>query len=178
MMMPAGLRRLALAVHVATSVGWLGAVAAFLALAIVGLISQDDQTVRAVYLATDLVTWLVIVPLSLASLSSGIVQSLGTRWGLFRHYWVLAKLLLTVVATALLLLHTQPIGYLAEVAAERVPSERALDGLRFQLVADAGGGILVLLMITALSVFKPRGMTPYGQRRIRERRMNPARKAS
>lgn len=169
-MMPAGLRRFALTAHIGTSVGWLGAVAAFLALAIVGLVSREDQTVRAAYLATDLVTWLVIVPLSLASLATGIIQSLGSRWGLFRHYWVLAKLLLTVVATALLLLHSQPISYLAEVATDGVPTDSALDGLRFQLVADAGGGLLVLLLITAISVYKPRGLTPYGQRKRRERR--------
>ncbi|MHA6668469.1 DUF2269 domain-containing protein [Homoserinimonas sp. A447] len=174
--MSLGIRRLALTAHVAVSVGWLGAVAGFLALAIVGLTSPDEKTALAAYLATDLVTWWVIVPLSLASLATGIVQSLGTRWGLFRHYWVLAKLLLTVVATALLLLHTGPIGHLAKVAAEGAPFDSALDGLRIQLIADAGGGILVLLLVVALSVFKPRGMTPYGQRKQRERRAKLARR--
>jgi hypothetical protein len=57
-----------------------------------------------------LTTWIVIVPLSLAALLTGVVQSLGTPWGLFRHRWIVAKLALTVVATVLLLVHTQPIG--------------------------------------------------------------------
>lgn len=90
---------------------------------------------------------------------------------------MLAKPLLTVVTTALLLLHTQPISDLAEGAAERVRSESALDGLRFQLVADAGGGIRVLFLITVLSVLKRRGMTPCGQRRMCELRTALARKA-
>jgi len=117
-----------------------------------------------------LITWFVIVPLSLASLLTGLVQSLGTTWGLSRHYWVLAKLLLTVLATAVLLLHTQPISYVARVAAETTLSSADLRRLRIQLVADAGAALLVLLVTTTLSVYKPRGMTPYGRRKQHEQR--------
>jgi len=81
------LRKFALTAHVTSSVGWLGAVASFLVLAIAGLIGDDDQMVRSVYLATDLTTWFVIVPLAFASLLTGLVVALGTQWGLFRHYW-------------------------------------------------------------------------------------------
>ena len=81
-------RRLALTTHVTSSVGWLGAVAAFLALAIAGLISNDVFLVRSSYVAMDFVTWFVIVPLSIGALVTGIIQSLGTSWGLFTHYWV------------------------------------------------------------------------------------------
>jgi hypothetical protein len=103
-----GIRKLGLTAHVVVSVGRLGAVAGFLALAIVGLSSWDAQRVRAAYLALEPLTWIVVVPFCLASLLTGIVQSLGTKWGLFRHYWVLLKLLVTVLATIVLLLHTQP----------------------------------------------------------------------
>lgn len=173
MAMSPHVRKLALTAHVTSSVGWLGAVAGFLALAVAGLTSQDAQLVRAAYLAMELTTWFVIVPLSLASLLTGLVSSLGTTWGLFRHYWVLAKLLLTVLATAVLLLHTQPISYVAGVAAETPLSSGDLRRLRVQLVADAGAALLVLLVATALAVYKPRGMTPYGRRKQHERREVP-----
>jgi hypothetical protein len=104
------LRKFALTAHVTSSVGWLGAVAAFLALAVASLTSQDAQMVRAAYLAMELTAWFVIVPLAFASLLTGLVQSLGTKWGLFRHYWVLAKLLLTVLATIVLLLQMESIS--------------------------------------------------------------------
>lgn len=81
------LRKLALTAHVTSSVGWLGAVAGFLALALTGLTSEDNQMARAAYLAMELYCWFVIVPLSLTSPLTGVVQSLGTTWGLFRHYW-------------------------------------------------------------------------------------------
>jgi hypothetical protein len=97
-----GLRKLALTAHVTSSVGWLGAVAGFLALAVAGLTSEDAQMVRAAYLAMELTGWFVIVP------------------------------------------------------------------LRIQLVADAGAALLVLLVATTLSVYKPQGRTRYGRRKQHE----------
>jgi hypothetical protein len=164
------LHKLSLAAHVTFSVGWLGAVAAFLALAVAGLLNRDSQTVRAAYLAMEVTTWFVIVPLAVASLVSGLVVSLGTAWGLFRHYWVVAKLVITVLSTVLLLAHTQPIGFLADVARETTLSGADVGRLQAQLVGDAGLALLALVVNVMLSVFKPWGMTQYGLRSHRERR--------
>ncbi len=164
------LRKLVLTAHITFTVGWLGAVAAFLPLAVTGLTSPDVQTVRSAYLAMDLIARFVIVPLSFAPLVTGPVLSLVTPWGLFRHYWVLAKLLITIPASIVLLLYMQPISRIAGVAAETTLSGADLRGLRVQLVANAGAAMLVLLVATALSVYKPRGLTPYGQRKQREER--------
>lgn len=165
MAMGPGLRKFALTAHVTSSVGWLGAVAVFLALAVAGLTHADSGTVRAAYIAADLITRFVILPLAVVALLTGIVQGLGTAWGLFRHYWVTIKLLLTVLAALLLLLHTHPIGVVADAAAKTALSAADLRGLRIQLVADAGAALLVLLVNATLSVYKPRGMTPYGRRK-------------
>lgn len=162
--MTSGLRKFALTTHVTSSVGWLGAVGAFLALAIAGVGSQDAEIVRAAYLAMHLITWFVIVPLGLAALLTGIVQSLGTSWGLFRHYWIVTKLLLTVLATIILLVHTQPIDRVAAVAAQTTLAAGDLRQLRIQLVGDACAALFVLIVTTTLSVYKPWGMTPYGVR--------------
>ncbi|MGW0391039.1 hypothetical protein ACWDYJ_09065 [Streptomyces sp. NPDC003042] len=170
---PPRLRKLTLTLHVTSSVGWLGAVGAFLALAVAGLTSTSPQTVRGAYVAMDVVGWYVIVPFSVASLLTGIAQSLGTVWGLLRHYWVIAKLLITVVATLLLLVHMQPVGHLADAAARAAPADGELEGMRIQLIADAAAALLVLLTAAALSVFKPRGVTRYGRRRQREQSPQP-----
>jgi hypothetical protein len=167
MTMPPGIRKFALIAHVASSVGWLGAVVAYLALVVAALTSQDAITVRAAWIAMELTGWSVIVPLALASLITGLVQSLGTPWGLFQHYWVLVKFLLTVFATIILLLHMPTISYFGGVAAET--DSASLGGLRGELI-HAGGGLLVLLVTTTLSVYKPRGMTLYGWRKKHERR--------
>lgn len=164
---PPALRKTVLTVHVTASLGWLGAVAAFLALAVAGLTSAAPQTMRGAYVAMELVGWWVIVPLSIATLVTGVVQSLGTVWGLLRHYWVIAKLLITVLATLLLLVHMQPVGHLADAAARAALSGGELQDMRVQLVADAAAAIVVLLTAAGLSVFKPRGLTRYGRRRRR-----------
>lgn len=166
--MPPRVRKLALVLHVVASVGWLGAVAAFLALAVVGLTSADAQTVRGAYLAMAPVTDLVIVPLCLAALATGLLQSLGTPWGLFRHHWVVAKLAITLVSTLILLLHTHPIHDMSALAAEAQVGPDDARGLRVQLLADAALALAALLAATVLSVFKPRGLTSYGRRKLRE----------
>jgi hypothetical protein len=173
--MTPGLRKLVLTAHITVSVGWLGAVAAFLALAIAGLTSRDEQMVRTAYAAMELTARCVIVPLAFASLLSGLIESLGTPWGLFRHYWVLVKLLLTTFATIVLLAKMPLIGYAARRAAETTKSGADLHRVGTQLAVHAIGGLLVLLVITALSVYKPWGLTRYGQLKQQERRYEPAR---
>jgi hypothetical protein len=174
MMMAPGVRKLMLTAHVISSVGWVGAVAVFLAHAILGVTSQDAQMVRAVYLVMEPAAWLVLVPLAFASLLTGIVQSLGTTWGLFKHYWVLFKLLINVFATIVLLMYMQTLGYLADVAAQTTLFSDDLGLLRTpSVVIHSGLAVLVLLVATVLAVYKPQGMTPYGRRKQHERRAVP-----
>ncbi|HET9636361.1 MAG TPA: hypothetical protein VFP26_10570 [Gemmatimonadaceae bacterium] len=162
-------RKFGLTTHIGSSVGWFGSVLAFLALAIYGMTGGNLQTVRAAYLSMNLIGWWIIVPLSLAALVTGIVQSLISPWGLFRHYWVVIKLMITIVATALLLLHMQPVGHLARVVAARTLEHGELAGIRLQLVADAGAALVALLIALVLSVYKPQGLTAYGRRKKREK---------
>src|ERR1700704_3766263 len=170
MIMTIGVRKFALTAHVTSSVGLLGSIAAFLALAISGLTSQDIKMVRAAYLAMEVIARFVIVPLAFASLLTGLIQSLGTPWGLFRHYWVVVKLLLTVFATVVLLVRMELIGYAARLAAETTMSRADLRAAGIQLVVHAAGGLLVLLVPAVLSVYKPPGMTRYGWRKQYEQR--------
>ena len=167
MTMTPRLRKFVLTAHVASSVGLLGAIASFLILAVAGVTSQNPQMVRAAYLAMDLTARFVIVPLAFAGLLTGLIQSLGTPWGLFRHYWITAKLLLTVFATTVLLVKLELVGYAARLAAETILPDADLHAAGLQLVVHAAGGLLVLLVLAVLSVFKPRGMTPYGTRKQR-----------
>ena len=166
--METSLRKFALLAHVTSSVGWLGSIVTFLALSLVGAFSRDADTVRSAYLAMNAIGVLVIIPFCIASLVSGIVQSLVSPWGLFRHYWVLSKLMLNLVATGLLVVHQ----YSAVAAA----AKRALagpagvlpnvGGLSTQLAFESGLAVLALAAATALSIYKPTGVTAYGQRRL------------
>jgi hypothetical protein len=162
-------RKFGLFTHIAFSVGWIGAVAPYLALAITGMVSRDEQLVRGAYLSMEKIGWFVLVPLSLAALLSGLVQALGTRWGLIRHWWVVVKFVLTIAATAVLWKHMQVVGSVARLAREASAFGPEFAALQTQLLIHPGGGLLVLLGIMAISVFKPWGLTPY-----RARRASPA----
>jgi Predicted integral membrane protein (DUF2269) len=182
MTMSPGLRKFWLATHLALSVGWIGAVLVYLALSVTAMTTRDPETVRAAWIAMELTGWYVIVPLALASLLTGLVMALGTAWGLFRHYWVLFSLVLTTFATAILLLHMPDVSLLADVA--RDAEGAALDPAREHLLSrlpegdllHPGLGLVVLLLIQILNVYKPRGVTPYGRRKENERRTRTRRR--
>jgi len=169
MTMPPRLRKFALAAHLTVSVGWIGAVAAYMALDVAVATSQDTQTLRAAYLGMEVIARSVIVPLAFASVLTGLVMSLGTKWGLFRYYWVLISLLLTIVATVVLLVETQTISYFAAKAADPTTSSGDLRALGSTLVHSVGGTV-VLLVILVLNLYKPHGMTRYGWRKQYEQR--------
>jgi hypothetical protein len=162
------LRKFALTAHVASSVGWLGAVVVFLGLAVVGLTSPNAQTVRGAYLVMEPAAWFVLVPLAFASLLTGLVQSLGTTWGLFRHYWVIFKLIINVVTTIVLLVYMETFSFMAGVAAD--PNAELGVVRNASPALHAGAALLLLLVATTLAIYKPRGMTRYGQRKLDERR--------
>lgn len=154
-----GLRKFNLTLHVITSVGWIGIVAGFLALAIAGAFSTDLALARASYVAMDVIYRAVVMPSGTVSLLTGVIASLGTEWGLFRHYWILLKLLLTVAAVSLMLVHLKAVAYAARMASEVTSKGDSLAGLRTQLIVYSVAALLVLLVATVLSTYKPRGRT-------------------
>ncbi|MCA1702943.1 MAG: DUF2269 domain-containing protein [Actinobacteria bacterium] len=176
MTMPPGLRKFALALHIIVSVGWVGAVAAYIALDVTTAIGRDVQMLRAAYVGMGLIAGSVIVPLAVASLVTGLVVSIGTKWGLFRHYWVVVSLVLTVFASAVLIVETRTINALAAVAADPAASAQDLHALGSTLPHSVGG-TLVLVAVLVLNVYKPAGLTPYGWRRQQEERRSLERRS-
>lgn len=161
--MPPPWRRVALIAHIVFSVGWLGAVLVFLVLAVIGLSSASAPTVRGVYLVMEPAAWAVLVPLAFASLLTGLIESLGTSWGLARHYWVLIKLGITVVTTLVLVVYLQTFARMAAVADDPIAAVAAVRNPSPMI--HAGGALVLLLTAAGLSVVKPRGLTRYGWRR-------------
>ncbi len=161
-------RKFILTTHVVSSVGWAGALAVFLAHACATLQATDVRLISALTLGMALMTWAVILPLSLVSLVSGVIQALGSVWGLARHYWVFFKLALTALATGVLLLKIGPIDALSDQAKAMGDAASSLD-LRMSLTVHAVGGLVVLLAATALAVYKPKGLLPWAKSGIVQR---------
>jgi len=120
--MTPAVRKLTITAHVTFSIGWMGAVAAFLVVSIAGLTSHDPEMVRGAYLSMNLMSRFIIIPMCFAALATGLLQALCTPWGLFRYYWIVLKFGLAVFATFALLVHQ--FGAIAE-AAKRVSGATA-----------------------------------------------------
>ena len=169
MTLPTPIRKLALAVHLSCSIGWLGAVVAYLALDLTVASSRDPVPVRASWVAMGMVVSWVIVPLAGASLLTGLIMSLGTKWGLFRHWWVLISFVLTVVATVVLVSESGMVARIAAIAADPATTDDEVLVLPPTLLHSIGG-LVVLLVVQVLNVYKPQGVTPYGWRKQEEDR--------
>lgn len=169
MMMPPSLRKFALIVHLTSSVGWLGAVLAYFPLDVTTRISQDAETLRAAYLGMELIAQWAIVPLAWAALVTGLIVSLDAVGPIppllgpdfsCAHGGRPAR---SAVGDA----HYQ--RPLVRIAADPTTSDTALRALPSTLVHSVGG-LIVLLVVLGLNVYKPRGLTPYGWRKQHEQR--------
>ena len=142
-------RKLLLTTHIGSSVGLLGTDATVLLLALTGAQGRDPAPA---YPAAQLIGSLLLVPAALLSLLTGVLLGLLTPWGLFRHWWVLAKLVLTTAGAVLSVVVLTPT--LAELAESTGPIPL---GQRLELVRDSGAASLVLVTTLVLSVYKPFG---------------------
>jgi hypothetical protein len=158
-------RKTLLSIHIAVSVGWIGAAAAYVALNVPAL-TAGEQATRAAYLMMPVVADYALVPLAIATVTTGIALALGTRWGLLQHYWVTVSLAVTLFAATILVLHLPAINELAVVAADPEGDVSALGGDLLHSV----GGLVVLGVPLALNVVKPRGLTRHGWRMQQSRR--------
>ena len=85
-------RTLLVWLHVVTSVGWLSQAVALLALVLYGMKTGDLAAFRmARYLDHG-----VLAIMANTSAFSGFMLSATTPWGYFRHWWVLAKFVITI----------------------------------------------------------------------------------
>jgi hypothetical protein len=168
-------RKTLLAVHLACSVGWIGAATAYLVLGIASTVGQDPVTVRGTWVSMELIGWWALVLLALGTLVSGIALAAGTRWGLLRHYWVLISLVVTSVCTLVLILHMPDVSTLTERA--RTAREPELDTVGGDLF-HAGLGTTLLVAVLVLNIYKPAGLTRYGWRRQQAQSVGSPKKAT
>jgi hypothetical protein len=141
-----------LTVHIVVSVGLLGDSAGFLAVAIRHGAS-DDPVFREN--ARDLLSMFALsfgIPLSFLALLSGLALGIGTRWGVFRYPWVIAKLALIVTVIAVGAIVLRPVLFDADTANDSA------------LIAGATWDVAALTAATGLSVFKPGRSRPSSTR--------------
>lgn len=166
--MSPSLYRLMLIVHVVSSVAWMGAEAVLLTLAIIGINTGSPETLRAVYVTMGLFGPWFYIPLAFVALASGVVLSLGTKWGLVSHYWVVVKLIINIAlaggGTAFVMGMVRDAANHASNAPAGGLTAAMIGGQRFSLVGAFTVGMGLLTIATILSYYKPWGRLPWARR--------------
>lgn len=153
-------RRATLVVHVAASAGWLGLTLGLLALALTAYTTESASVIEASYRSMRVFTDWLVLPVAFLTLVSGLVLSLGTKWGLARHRWVFIKFWLTLATTTGSALALRPgVSSAADTVAAGGTVTEPRDLLMGPVVS-----LTAYLFMTVISVLKPWGLTRRGRR--------------
>jgi hypothetical protein len=158
-------RKAVLVLHVICGISWMGVDIALLALLITARTTNDAALVVSGFNAIRMIVPVAVPPLSLGILVTGIILGLGTRWGLVRYWWVLVKLLLSLIMTVLVFVSLVPaVNDIPSLSAATMSADavRASFGmLPTVLMFPPLVSFLMLGVATILSIFKPWRRTPW-----------------
>ena len=140
------LRRAVLTLHIVASVGLLGDVLGFVAVAIRAATTADPELAAASYETLAMFSVVFGIPLSFLSLVTGLLLGAGTKWGVLRYRWVTAKLLLLV---SVILVGSFVLGPATEAMRT---GDGGTEGV---VILGAAWDVAALTLATGLSVFKP-----------------------
>ena len=147
-------RKIALTAHILASVGWFGVAVAVVFCAIAAVTTGDPSLSHALYRTIETSIWLSI-PAGVAAVANGSLLGLGGSFGLNRHWWVVAKI---VIAVGVIVTDAVLVGHVAH--------EALVSGAAPPLYGSTIAHVVLLACATVLSVFKPRGRTPWGRRTV------------
>jgi Predicted integral membrane protein (DUF2269) len=168
----ASARKLTLTIHIISAIGWIGVDFVLFVFAFTGLTSDDPSTIAICYQAIEMFAVVLLVPLGLLSLATGLLLGWGSKYGILRYHWVLWKLILNLVLTTLVIVLLRPgVNEAADLVTESpgtIPDQ--LEQARANLIFPPTVSITVLTFATVLAVYKPWGRTKYGRRRLEEER--------
>ena len=161
--------KLLLTTHIIVSVGWLGVVVAKLLLGLIAATTNSPDAALLLFAAAERLN-IAFPPLAIGTLATGVLLSLGTKWGLIQHYWVATKLLLTigVIVTAVQVGSRLARRVSAAPVEQAAPGDTLLDLVALPvrlLLALSAVHLLLLGVATVLSVYKPWGKTRFALRK-------------
>lgn len=161
-------RKFVLLVHGISALGWLGLNIGNLTLELTGVFTTDPTTQHAVYRVLGLLADTLLIPISLIAFTTGVLLSVGTHWGLLRHWWIVVKFALTLIAVVLIPLSLLPgIHDLVDLV-DATPADQLVErgGAAVQLITAGCVSTTMYVTNAVLSVYTPWGRTAYGKRRL------------
>jgi hypothetical protein len=158
-------RRLILLTHLIAALGWFGVDVVIAVLAITGFTSDDPARIAASYIALDTFAVPLLLVFGLSTLASGVLLSLGSRWGLLRYWWVTAKLIINLALSGLVLILLQPevstAAHQSALVDPSLPDRLGRSAVNLLFPGFVSG--TALLVASLLGTFKPWGRTPLGR---------------
>jgi uncharacterized membrane protein len=149
------LRKLVLTVHVIASVAWIGGSLCLAALDITGLLTDDLEVRQAAYVSAGIIGSRVTSPVSLLAFASGVLISVGTKWGLFRYWWVLISLIATGIMVLAVQFALAPMLSRNAAKVLAAPDATGLEAINAAIAPCVA--TVVLSLVTAINVYKPWG---------------------
>ncbi|MDX2680484.1 PDR/VanB family oxidoreductase [Streptomyces sp. NY05-11A] len=167
-------RKVTLAVHILSSVGWVGLSLSMATLALIGYLTSDPGVAEGAYYAMYVFDESTVSLVSLVCGASGVLLGCGTPWGLMRHWWVLVKWVLTLAVAAFAWVYTHPLVLTAAEKAAAAEGGVYRPGTEGTLLAWTVPPVFGVLVFTGvLSVYKPWGRTRRGRRYAQTRAAAP-----
>jgi hypothetical protein len=149
-------RKSVLTVHVIASVGLIGSSAGTVGVALIAAGTEPTGDARVLYTAARTLVYALAIPFSVTALVTGIALGLGTRWGVLRHTWVVAKLgLLALVILNGALVIRPLIGELIDESSATPAGD--LGAAQWAMPGAAALNIVFAAAAATLAIFKPGG---------------------
>lgn len=156
-------RKTVLVAHVGASGTWLGAVTSNLFIGISAVATGRADLADAYYVTMDRLVNNLMPAAALTTLATGLLLALGTKWGLLRHYWIMAKFSLAI-ATVLVGFVVIDGAVQDTIAARAAASPATASDLLLPAIVATP---VMLASATTLSITKPWGRTRLGRRPIK-----------
>jgi hypothetical protein len=149
-----------LSLHIAASGLWFGTAVCSVALALsIPMLVPDAP--HGIHLARNIMGEYIIAPAAVFAVITGVLLCSFTNWGFFKHYWVIAKQIVTLISIVLGSMWLSPMTEKMTAISATGGSQvlQNSDYLALQNTAILGGTFqaLVLLTIIIVSTVKPWG---------------------
>lgn len=162
-------RRAVLLLHLLAAMSWIGVDLAMGALSYIGLTTDDPERMATAYTAIGMFAVPLLLVLGALTVTTGVTLAVGMHYGLTRQWWVLAKLVISLVLATLVLVALRPV--LDEAAQQSAVVDPTLADrlrqVRFDLIFPPIVSTAALVFAAWLGVYKPWGRTPFAKPRRR-----------
>jgi hypothetical protein len=151
-------RKVTLVAHIAAGGGWLGMEIVLGVLVVTALSSGSDRDTAAISIAIAAFANWPLVVVGAITFATGMLLAIGSKFGLVRYWWVLAKIVVNLMLVTLVIVLLSPgVAELGSTAREYLEGAGAPVVLTPQILFPPIVASTAMLFAMTLGMFKPWG---------------------